>query len=223
MSSRSREKVTRHENPKPSPPPRKIAWDGTYYDEYVPTTYRHEPTGQLSLAITNVERLRVQTTWNDGKRQRLETRLTEFVTRLSAVALAVKLQREEDERRRIVALEEAERRRVAEIEAERRRWALQQHRWAEQERKKRLLTELDRWRLARDIREYVRGTVDLVNEHDTAGAMSLALRWELAWALEYARSLDPRTSLVNELRKLAAGAVSQDFPEPEATVDDGRS
>ena len=130
------ERLERHERLKPDPPPRSIAWDGTFYDEHVRTTYTYEPTGILSLAITNVGRLGVQTTWNDGKRQRLESRLTEFVSRLSAVALAVKLRRVEEERQRVAALEEAERRRIAEIEDERRRWARQQHRWAEQEREK---------------------------------------------------------------------------------------
>ena len=95
-------------------------------------TYTYLPTGQLSLAITNVERLPVQTTRNDRKRQRLETRLTDFVAHLSTVARAMKLQREEDQRRRIAALGEAERRRIGEIEEERRRWARQQHRWAEE-------------------------------------------------------------------------------------------
>jgi len=125
-----------------------LAWDGSYHDEYVPTTYTYLPTGQLSLAITNVERLPVQTTRNDRKRQRLETRLTDFVAHLSTVAPAMKLQREEDQRRRIAALGEAERRRIGEIEEERRRWARQQHRWAEEEREKKLLAELERWRLA---------------------------------------------------------------------------
>ena len=204
------ERVERHERPKPDPPPRRVAWDGTFYDEHVPTTYAYEPTGMLSLAITNVGRLGVQATWNDGKLQRLESRLTEFVSRLSTVALAVKLQRAEEERQRVAALEEAERRRIAEIEAERRRWALQQHRWAEQEREKKLLGELDRWRLARDIREYVEGKVQLVNDHQDAGEMSLAIRWELGWALRYARSVDPCTPLHEELHRLAADLSAQD-------------
>jgi len=204
------ERLERHERLKPDPPPRSIAWDGTFYDEHVRTTYTYEPTGILSLAITNVGRLGVQTTWNDGKLQRLESRLTEFVSRLSAVALAVKLQRAEEERQRVAALEEAERRRIAEIEAERRRWALQQHRWAEEEREKKLLGELDRWRLARDIREYVDDKVQLVNDHQVAGEMSLAIRWELGWALRYARSVDPSTPLREELHRLAADLAAQD-------------
>ena len=157
------------------PPPRSIAWDGAFYDEHVPTTYTYEPTGMLSLAITSVGRLGVQTTWSDGKRERLESRLTELVSRLSAVALAVKLRRVEEERQRVAALEEAERRRIAEIEAERRRWARQQHRWAEEEREKKLLGELDRWRLARDVREYVDDKVWVVSDHQGVGEMSLAI------------------------------------------------
>ena len=204
------EKVKRSKDPKPDPPPRKLGWDGTYYDEYVPTTYSYEPTGRLSLDITNVERLPVKTTWNDGKRQHLETCLTEFVTNLGRVALAMRLQREEDERQRMAAIEEEERRRVAELEESRRRWARQQHERAEEEREKRLLTKLDRWRLARDIREYVKDTAELFNQYKGVAEMDPSLRWELAWALRHARSLDPRTPLEKELQKIKTDAAARD-------------
>lgn len=189
------EKVTRVADPPPDPPPRKLGWDGRYYEPYVPTTYTYVPSGRLSLAITNVDRLPVQTTWNDGARQRLETRLTHFVSQLSTVAVAVRLKRESDERRRLAAEEEAERRRVADLEEERHRWALQQHRWAEEEREKKLLDEIERWRLARDIRAYVREAITAVTASSGAGEMTLQLRWRLAWALRYADAHDPLSAL----------------------------
>ena len=197
------EKVERQRNPKPDPPPRKLGWDGRYYDEYVPTTYTYVPTGRLSVAITKVDRIAVQTTWNDGTRQRLETRLTQFVTQLSTVAMALKLQREEDERRRIAAAEDAERRRIAQIEEEQRRWARQQHQWAEDERAKKLLNELENWRLVRDIRAYVKETAGTVTASPVAVEMTLMMKWELAWALRYADARDPLAELREDLRRLA--------------------
>jgi len=133
---------------------------------------------------------------------------------LRAIALAVKLQREEDERKRIAALEEAERRRIAAQEEERRRWARQQHEREEQAREQKLLGELERWRLARDIREYVNDTLDVVNEHGGVAGMSLSLRWKLAWTLRYARSVDPRTPLKEELRRIAAQAATEGSGKP---------
>jgi len=189
------EKVKRQVDPTPDPPPRKLGWDGRYYEPYVPTTYTYVSSARLSLAITNVDRLPVQTTWNDGARQRLETRLTQFVGQLSTVAVAVRLKREEDERHRIAAEEEAERRRVAELEEEQRRWALQQHRWAEEEREKQLLGELERWRLARDVRAYVREAIAAVAASSGADEMTLLMRWQLAWALRYADRHDPLRAL----------------------------
>ena len=204
------ERVERHENPKPDPPRRRTAWDGTFYEESVPTTYAYRPTGVLSLAITNAKRLGVQATWSDGKRERLETRVGEFITRLGAVALAVRLDREEVERLRIAAEQEAERRRIAAIEAERRRWARQQHLWAEEEREKKLLRELEAWRLARDVRAYVSERAQLVADHSDVAEMSLLTRWELGWALRYARSIDPCTAIRDELRSLARNPPHHD-------------
>ncbi|MEZ5124919.1 MAG: hypothetical protein R2826_01535 [Thermoleophilia bacterium] len=204
------ERVERHENPKPDPPRRRTAWDGTFYEERVPTTYTYRPTGVLSLAITNAKRLGVRATWSDGKKERLEERVGEFISRLGAVALAVRLDREEIERLRIAAEEDAKRRRIADIEAERRRWARQQHVWAEDEREKKLLRELEAWRLARDIRAYVSERAQLVIGRGDVAEMNLATRWELGWALRYARSIDPCTVLRDELRNLARKPTRHD-------------
>lgn len=198
------EKVKRITDPKPDPPPRKLGWGGQYYDEYVPTTYTYVPTGELTLAITNVERLQVRTVWKDGKRQRLEMVLSDFARHLSTVALALKLQREAAERRRIAAIEE-----------ERRRRARQQHEWAEDQRRDELLKDLEKWRLARDIRAYVQDAVDAFSAVKDEVEMSLSLRWRLAWALRYATSQDPHIPLRQELQRFAAKATSQDeTPSP---------
>jgi len=200
------EKVKRVKDPKPDPPPRKLGWGGQYYDEYVPTTYSYEPTGELTLEITNVERMQVRTVWKDGKRQRLEIVLSDFARHLSTVALALKLQREAEERRRIAAIAE-----------ERRRRARQQHEWAEDQRRDELLKDLEKWRLARDIRAYVQDAVGAFSAVKDEAEMSLALRWRLAWALRYANSRDPHTPLREELQRFVAERADvgeDDAPSP---------
>jgi hypothetical protein len=193
------ERVERIRNPE-GPPLRRTAWDGTFYEERAPITYTYVPTGRLSISLTNAKQVGVQALWSDGERTKLEVRLGDFISRLSTVALAVRLDREETERKRIAAEEEARRRRIAESEAERRRWARQKHVWEEEKREKKLLTELERWRLARDVRSFV-GEKARVAEETVTGELTLALRWELAWALRYARKLDPCTTLRADLER----------------------
>jgi hypothetical protein len=203
------ERVERIRNPE-EPPQRRTAWDGTFYEERAPITYTYVPTGRLSISLTNAKQVGIQALWSDGERTKLEGRLGDFISRLSTVALAIRLDREETERKRIAAEEEARRRRIAEIEAERRRRARQQHLWAEDEREKKLLRELEAWRLARDIRAYVSERAQFVINHADVAEMDLATRWELAWALRYAQSIDPRTAVRNELRNMARKPTRHD-------------
>ena len=61
--------------------------------------YDYEPTGELSLELTNVTAPGVRTKWKESKKQRLEDLLSEFIAYLPTVALSFKLEREEEERR----------------------------------------------------------------------------------------------------------------------------
>ena len=49
-----------------------------------------------------------------------------------------------------------------------------------------------------------------MNDDQDVGEMSLAIRWELGWALRYARSVDPCTPLREVLHRLAADVAAQD-------------
>lgn len=128
----------------------------------------------------------MRTTWKDGKRQQLEELLGEFVAYLSTVALAFKLKREDDERRRCEALEAQMRRHEEEL----RRYEEERRRRAEEERGKQLEAEVTRWRTACDIRAYVKEAERLL-EGAEASEEQEQRRGELAWALEWAKRIDP--------------------------------
>ena len=113
------EKVHRVEGPPPTDVDKRLySWGSR--------AWAYEPTGELSLQLTNVEQLGVRTRWQDGKRQRLEDCLGAFVAHTSALWLSrssssEKTMRDEPSRRR----EEAQRRHEEEMrrleEAERQR------------------------------------------------------------------------------------------------------
>lgn len=143
---------------------RRTDWGHTWQQRAYP------PTGALSLSITNAWRFSIRRTWSDGKRQRVEDCLGDFVSYLPVVAEELKGQRLEEERR------EQER-----LEAERRWEEAEERRMAEERRVKDLLDQLKRWRLARDIRAYV----------EEVSRRSLGTSEDLAWALGYADTIDP--------------------------------
>lgn len=127
-------------------------------------------SGVLSLSLTNVYWIDVRKTWNDGKRQRIEDCLGDFVGYLPAVSEKLRARREEEERR-------ARERR----EAERRREEQEARRQAEERRVKDLLERVRRWKLSQDIRSYVDEAVKASGHEDD----------DLSWALRYANKLDP--------------------------------
>jgi len=108
--------------------------------------------------------------WRDGKRSRLENCLHEFVGYLSVVADAIRKQREETERVRREYEELAARRREQE-----------RQRQEEAERAKQLEATVRRWRLARDIREYVASVRDVLTTVPGTipddGQFEESLRW----------------------------------------------
>lgn len=67
------------------------------WDEY--TTYEFEPTGQLTLRILSYTVGRVRQSWSDGKRQRLEQCLNQFVVGLVAAAESRRRAEEEQQAR----------------------------------------------------------------------------------------------------------------------------
>ena len=137
---------------------------------YTWETRVYKVTGALSLALTNVYWIDVRKTWNDAKVQRVEDCLGDFIAYLPVVAEKLKVRRLEEERQ---ARERQE--------AERRRQEAEKRRAAEERRIRNLTSTLERWRLAREIREFVREALTL-RAHPAD---------RFRWALEYADRIDP--------------------------------
>ncbi|MCZ7662704.1 MAG: hypothetical protein M5U22_07105 [Thermoleophilia bacterium] len=125
--------------------------------------------------------------WQDGKKQRLEECLPDFVGNLSRVALAFKLRRRAEEERAQGAREaELRRREEAKLRAEQ-----EERRRQEARRGECLEAEVSRWRRAGDIRDYVQAAIHTLGGGDLESISDAAIREHLRWALAYAESLDP--------------------------------
>jgi hypothetical protein len=149
--------------------------------------YAYEATGELSLNVTNAEGLGLHTSWKDGKRQRLEECLEEFVAYLSTVALAFKLKREEEARQAQAAHEKA----VRDYEEYMRRFEEEKRQRQEEERGKKLEARVARWRRAQDIRDYIKVASRRLDSEDPISEDVQRQRNELAWALRWADRIDP--------------------------------
>ncbi len=152
-----------------------------------PRVYKYQPTGELMLQLTNTSGLGVRSKWQDGKRQRLEDCLPDFIGNLSRVALAFKLRRQAEEERARAARE-----------AEIRRWEEDRLREEQEERRRQegrraecLEAEVSRWRRAQDIRDYVQAAILALGAADLEGISDEAQREHLRWAMAYAEKLDP--------------------------------
>ncbi len=125
------------------------------------------PNGILELRLDGEYTGR--TAWKDGKRP-LEACLGEVIGRMPSLAAQNKQGRAEQKRRE-----------RAEHEAELRRWRAEERAQKERQREAELRQRVDRWKLARDIREHVAAA-------RTAGRFEVSY---LEWALAYADRIDP--------------------------------
>ena len=149
------------------------------------------PSGTLELSLTSPRLEGIRRNWSDGKRQRLEDVLGEFVVGLSPAASRLRELHVEDARRQRAHLE-AELRRAE--EAERRR--------LEEARIARLIGEAAAWSRAAELRAYALAGLRLLDEHGGEGEADEARRVDLEWLVGYADRVDP---LMRELDP-AAGA-----------------
>lgn len=135
---------------------------------------RLEYNGVLVLRFRNVDYLDVRKEWKDGARKKLEEQLNDVVAHLYLAGEALRQKRIEHD--------EAER---ARAERERREYEDLVRRQEEEKKAKELSGLLERWRLARDIREFV------------AEALALGAdpKITLDWALAYADKIDPLDKL----------------------------
>ena len=142
------------------------------------------PSGMLSLKLENRWWSRgLRNTWNDGKRQRVEHCLNQFVATAymsAAQKKADRIQREIEERER--------------AERERRREILRQKIIDEQERVDVLMGQVKAWQEAQQLRNYVQEVRRAGYYAQPAITDGRDLDSWCVWALEQASRLDPTVS-----------------------------
>jgi hypothetical protein len=168
-----REKQRMHREP----PSERDAARGWPWDR---PTVSYLPSGVLELSLTSPRLEGMRRNWSDGKRQRLEDVLGEFVVGLGPAAARLKELRAEDARRQRAQLE-AELRRAEEAE----RLRLEEARIA------RLIGEAAAWSRAAELRDYAEAGLRLLDEYGEEDQAVAARRDDLEWLLHYADSIDP--------------------------------
>lgn len=155
--------------------------------------YERVPTGRLSLYLRFDSYETGRRHWAEGKRQRLEDRLNEF---LGQVYLRAETQRKQRERYELARREREEEERLRREAAARAQ--------DEERRAKDLSDQVARWRFAREVRRYVREMHAIcasvgrrVNPDGPYGAL-------VAWAEEYAERIDPLTPMREEAERIRA-------------------
>jgi hypothetical protein len=149
-------------------------------DRYGLPVNDHVPSGNLSLWLHMPMDLGLRGTWSDGKKQRVENCLNNFVITLIKAAHAIKIARAKEQKER----EE----RAAE---EKRRAEYQAWRYEEDKRVRRLDEQLVAWSKAEQVRGYATAVeAAVVRAHGAVDAQSELGKW-IAWMRDYARRLDP--------------------------------
>ena len=147
---------------------------------YLPDRYSYHHTGMLKLGILGDYRDELQKVVADGKQQRIEQLLNEFIVKLETEAVRRKRDKEYRERQRLQWEEEARLRREYE---ERQR--------KEMERFKALEGAAHNWRRAEDLRAYIAAVeAKAAREHGQIGS-EIALRQWITWARQKADWIDP--------------------------------
>jgi hypothetical protein len=143
-------------------------------------------TGKLQLQIANLPPFMgpIRRTWSDGKQQRIEDCIGDFMVGLTVAAAAIKKNRQETEERHRRREEERKR------EEEERRIAEEQKRRAE------LVTELtENWEEAARLRRFVRAMEEETGRSGFSEVQKNDIQQVADWTREYADSLDPLCDL----------------------------
>lgn len=138
-----------------------------------------KPTGMFSLFISNSPS-GFRTSWNDGKKQRVEDCLGAFVAYLSLISAKLR-----DERL------EAERRHQTWLGQERRRQEVVALRREGERRMKEMHEAIGRWKTARDLRSFVSDVREAAGKMALSEAQDAVLEEKIMWALGYAARVDP--------------------------------
>jgi hypothetical protein len=148
--------------------------------------YDYKLTRRLQLQIANLPPFMgpIRRTWADGKQQRIEDCIGDFMVGLTVAAAAIRKNRQETEerhrRREEDRKREEEERRIAE----------------EQKRKAELVTELiGNWEEAVRLRRFVQAIEEETARSDFSEAERKDIQQVANWTREYADSLDPLCDL----------------------------
>ncbi|MGH7509810.1 MAG: hypothetical protein ACREMZ_10100 [Gemmatimonadales bacterium] len=146
--------------------------------------YGYESTGLLTIRLTGGTSFTWNArTWNDGKRQRVESCLHDVMIGFVELAEGRKAARREEERRQLERME-----------AERRRFAAAERRERENDRRGELQRQIETWSRVHEVRAYVAALLEAAKEHVLHEPDGRLARW-LRWAHAYAEHLDPLAEL----------------------------
>jgi len=146
-------------------------------------------TGKLQFRMDNLPySTRVRGTWSDGKCQRLEKCIGDFIVGLRVAAAAIKKNRQETEER--------ERR----WEEERKQQEKQRRKAAEHKRKAEFVTELMRnWEEAQNVRTFVKALAECAGKLELSDQEKSEVQQVVDWTTEYAKFLDPLSDLSDSI------------------------
>lgn len=170
-----REGTKRIEN---EPPKKHRGHNGTWYTPFY-SKYRFVPTGRLTLFIRSWHSGYFRT-WSDGKLQRIEDCLNDFIV---VIVIRAEEQRELEQRR-----EEWRRERERE---EQRRYEEQQLKVREAARVQELEEEASNWSKSHNLRAYLAAVREIAEERDGGLHPDSELAKWIAWGSVYADSIDP--------------------------------
>ena len=162
----------------PTPAEAKHPWSAPKYD--------YKLTGALQLQIANLPPFMgpIRRTWSDGKQQRIEDCLGDFIVGLTVAAAAIKKNRQEREERHRRREEERKR------EEEERRIAEEHKRRAE------LVNELiGGWEEAVRLRKFIKAIEEETVRSELSEPQKNDIQQVVEWIRRYADTVDPHSDL----------------------------
>lgn len=173
----------------------------------------YQPTGRLALTIEGGHFLNIRRKWSDGKKQRVEECLGQFLASVNLAIRILKKQREEHIRLQ------------REWEERRKRQEEERRRQAEYERKAQVVQRLaNTWHESELIREFLNAFVSAYQGQGLDGERQQDAQVLIEWATNHANSLDPLTRIsetLDEFKSTKAYAAGRDLLSRGALTEFG--
>jgi len=155
-------------------------------DRWMAPKWDYRLSGKLQFRINNLPHFMgpIRRTWSDGKLQRLEDCIGDFVVGLKVGAAAIKRNRQETEERH------------RQWEEERRREEEERQAAEEEKRKAEFVVDLvQNWEEAARLRRFVTALRESVSQLDLSDDAKRDIQQVMDWTNQYADSLDPLCDL----------------------------